>query len=292
MLEENFAQAIAAISPEDLLGKVKTWLAEPDNGLAQGMLEWLGKLAKEDKEITDDELKTLRVVLFYLALKREYGAFDALCELLGRDSFKNSVKPDDWIISNLHRILGSVATKDNKDALQSLTTTEGLSQEVREQALLTIHFLWLEKVIVTNEVTEIYRFLINKALAAGHLEERMAMALALNGAVVSGAALRTEIAALLDAGFIGEQNEMITKAVQAIMTQGKRFREIYQHQHKGFFKKPEDEIPAIHQPVVENIPEIPGEAKPITRSAPKIGRNDPCPCGSGKKYKKCCGKNA
>lgn len=25
---------------------------------------------------------------------------------------------------------------------------------------------------------------------------------------------------------------------------------------------------------------------------PKIGRNDPCPCGSGKKYKKCCGRNA
>ncbi len=24
------------------------------------------------------------------------------------------------------------------------------------------------------------------------------------------------------------------------------------------------------------------------RAAPKIGRNDPCPCGSGKKYKKCC----
>jgi hypothetical protein len=25
------------------------------------------------------------------------------------------------------------------------------------------------------------------------------------------------------------------------------------------------------------------------RSAPKTGRNDPCPCGSGKKFKKCCG---
>jgi uncharacterized protein YecA (UPF0149 family) len=24
------------------------------------------------------------------------------------------------------------------------------------------------------------------------------------------------------------------------------------------------------------------------RASPKIGRNDPCPCGSGKKYKKCC----
>jgi SEC-C motif-containing protein len=27
----------------------------------------------------------------------------------------------------------------------------------------------------------------------------------------------------------------------------------------------------------------------IVRGSPKIGRNDPCPCGSGKKYKKCCG---
>ncbi|MBO4265496.1 MAG: preprotein translocase subunit SecA [Clostridia bacterium] len=39
-----------------------------------------------------------------------------------------------------------------------------------------------------------------------------------------------------------------------------------------------------------------GESKPVTRrvpakSAPKVGRNDPCPCGSGKKYKKCCGAN-
>ena len=29
----------------------------------------------------------------------------------------------------------------------------------------------------------------------------------------------------------------------------------------------------------------------IVRSMPKVGRNDPCPCGSGKKYKHCCGRN-
>ena len=28
---------------------------------------------------------------------------------------------------------------------------------------------------------------------------------------------------------------------------------------------------------------------PITRDSAKVGRNDPCPCGSGKKHKKCCG---
>jgi SEC-C motif-containing protein len=32
--------------------------------------------------------------------------------------------------------------------------------------------------------------------------------------------------------------------------------------------------------------------KPVTREGPRVGRNDPCPCGSGKKYKKCHGKAA
>jgi SEC-C motif-containing protein len=29
-------------------------------------------------------------------------------------------------------------------------------------------------------------------------------------------------------------------------------------------------------------------APPVRNTGPKVGRNDPCPCGSGKKYKKCC----
>ncbi len=33
------------------------------------------------------------------------------------------------------------------------------------------------------------------------------------------------------------------------------------------------------------------QAPQPVRSAPKLGRNEPCPCGSGKKYKKCCGMN-
>ena len=36
--------------------------------------------------------------------------------------------------------------------------------------------------------------------------------------------------------------------------------------------------------------EMVGE-RPIVREEAKIGRNDPCPCGSGKKYKKCCGRD-
>ncbi len=36
----------------------------------------------------------------------------------------------------------------------------------------------------------------------------------------------------------------------------------------------------------------PVSTEPVRRAGPRVGRNDPCPCGSGKKYKKCCGKAA
>jgi uncharacterized protein YecA (UPF0149 family) len=32
------------------------------------------------------------------------------------------------------------------------------------------------------------------------------------------------------------------------------------------------------------------DIKPVVRANPKVGRNDPCSCGSKKKFKKCCGK--
>ena len=40
-----------------------------------------------------------------------------------------------------------------------------------------------------------------------------------------------------------------------------------------------------------NAPESSGPARPVSHSQKTPGRNDPCPCGSGKKYKNCCGKN-
>lgn len=41
--------------------------------------------------------------------------------------------------------------------------------------------------------------------------------------------------------------------------------------------------------IVENRYDEEDTKKPV-RKGKKIGRNDPCPCNSGKKYKKCCGR--
>jgi hypothetical protein len=40
-----------------------------------------------------------------------------------------------------------------------------------------------------------------------------------------------------------------------------------------------------------SMPFGPGPQFEPKRAASKVGCNDPCPCGSGKKFKKCCGRN-
>jgi preprotein translocase subunit SecA len=57
------------------------------------------------------------------------------------------------------------------------------------------------------------------------------------------------------------------------------------HEGRGFL--PPHGARTGNQPMNQGQTE--GKISTVRRSAPKVGRNDPCPCGSGKKYKKCCG---
>jgi len=49
--------------------------------------------------------------------------------------------------------------------------------------------------------------------------------------------------------------------------------------------------PAAMQAQAQPRGPAPPPRKSVVHAGPKVGRNDPCPCGSGKKYKKCCGKD-
>jgi len=57
-----------------------------------------------------------------------------------------------------------------------------------------------------------------------------------------------------------------------------------EHRERSYFKRIDGEWRFIDGLV--------DTGEPYRREEPKINRNAPCPCGSGKKYKKCCGKNA
>ena len=74
-------------------------------------------------------------------------------------------------------------------------------------------------------------------------------------------------------------------AVEAAMDGGRRMVALAQR---------EQDVEEMQEKQRQNYIMSRGEDKPETttvkRDQEKIGRNDPCPCGSGKKYKKCCGK--
>ena len=56
----------------------------------------------------------------------------------------------------------------------------------------------------------------------------------------------------------------------------------------------ESALETVHLDKNTGLPQsgpVDSKPQPIVNSGPKVGRNDPCPCGSGKKYKNCCGKN-
>ena len=66
-----------------------------------------------------------------------------------------------------------------------------------------------------------------------------------------------------------------------------RMRKFYRQEFTPYITKADGTV-------IKDIDQVPPEKKVIEsgtyrRETPKIGRNDPCPCGSGKKYKKCCG---
>ena len=57
----------------------------------------------------------------------------------------------------------------------------------------------------------------------------------------------------------------------------------------------ESAVETVHLDKNTGLPQsgpVDSKPQPIVNAGPKVGRNDPCPCGSGKKYKNCHGKNA
>lgn len=95
-----------------------------------------------------------------------------------------------------------------------------------------------------------------------------------------GALLADFSAFCQERGFEGEQSEAETNDA---------IREL----HEEWLQTPrpalEGKKPAA---VLEGGRLFPGKVETFRRQAPKVGRNDPCPCGSGKKFKRCCGKAA
>ncbi len=96
-------------------------------------------------------------------------------------------------------------------------------------------------------------------------------------------------------GIEDEAVEMLFKLRPAVP---ERFRGVFSQVHQelvhpdaGQFRHPAPEAAAPEASAVAGVSAKVPAAEPASRAgSEKVGRNDPCPCGSGKKYKKCCGR--
>lgn len=65
-------------------------------------------------------------------------------------------------------------------------------------------------------------------------------------------------------------------------------RKIHKQQQNARNMKLDKLASALHNAETDENEPLPPKITPFKRKSPKIGRNDPCPCGSGNKFKKCC----
>ena len=85
--------------------------------------------------------------------------------------------------------------------------------------------------------------------------------------------------------------QMISGIEEEAVEEISKLQPVRQERFKGVFSLVSQEFSHPEAARFERPPESePISTPPSVKSHPKVGRNDPCPCGSGKKYKKCCGR--
>ena len=166
------------------------------------------------------------------------------------------------------------------DTLDGLNA-DGLAEEIYDQAhkiyqakvdlLGENEFRQLERVVMLQTVDNLWK---DHLLSMDHLKE---------GIGLRGYAQQNPLLVYKKEGF-----DMFQETIDRIKmeTLGILFRiQLAEPEH----------IEDLHQPKEQKLifsggDGSPAAKKPVKREAEKIGRNAPCPCGSGKKYKKCCGR--
>ena len=170
--------------------------------------------------------------------------------------------------------------KPDNDTLDGLNS-EGLAQIVFEQAHAVYEekaamlggggdFRQLERMVMLQTVDNLWK---DHLLSMDHLKE---------GIGLRGYAQQNPLLIYKKEGF-----EMFQETIDRIKSEtlGILFRiQLAEPEHLEDLRKPKEQ-----NLIFSGSGDAPATKKPMKRQTQKIGRNAPCPCGSGKKYKKCCG---
>jgi len=241
--------------------------------------------------------------LYLLAQFREKRAYPAVVKMFSAPGETSYELVGDTVTEGLKQIFASVYD-GNPAPLHGLIENEVANEYVRDAAINAILVLEDTEQMPRAEVIEYFRSLFRGRLQRAH-------SFAWNGLVCAVADLPApelleEVRQAYAEGLIDESVADLEGIERDLAAPKPLHREgrplitdaISEMEHWACFH-PEDspptrpaEVQVAVPPPSPSPPPTPASyetPKPLIRE-PKIGRNDPCPCGSGKKYKKCCGK--
>ena len=268
-----------------------------------GMLEYTcenaEKLAEEEDYIAHI------YTLYLLAQFREQRAYPLICSLLYKPYKVLDKLLDDTITEGLPGILASVYNGDVK-LIKDIIENEEINGFVRSSALGSLVVLVAQGIIDRDEVVTYFQYLFHGGLAREY--SYIWNALAVSCYYLYPEETIEDIEVAYDEGLVDpttitfdEIKEQLNKNKQSVLEElhndpnyqfvNDTIREL---EYWACFDQKESKklLKLLKSPHMENanIEKVYSDTEPY-RVENKIGRNDPCPCGSGKKYKKCCGKN-
>jgi hypothetical protein len=237
--------------------------------------------------------RTLFFALHVLAEKAEGAAFGPLCRLL-LDAEAADLILGDAITTTLRGIL--ISTYDGKlAALQAVIEAEEANDFVREGALLALAYL-----VRTGRVPEakMRAYLLHLlAEMQPQAEHFVWIGWLLAVAHLGYSDLSEQAEELIRRGFVSERDWRIADFRQDLkrtLDDPERMAG-FAHDRIVPFKGAIKEFAGLHafsdqDNAAPALPDLPcyEVQPPVTNPLRRVGRNEPCPCGSGKKYKKCC----
>lgn len=238
----------------------------------------------------DEEYFAHMYALFLLAQFRETQAYPLVVKLARLKEAVIEALLGDSVTEDLSHILASVCDGD-LGPIKALIEDPTLYEYARDAALGSLCAMVAEGALDRDELIAYF-----KELFEGKLERTYSLvweSLAADSVDLYPEEVAEYIADAYAEGLVTRQY-MNPKDVDRALTKGKEATLDYFAQNaRGYIKNTVDEMKwwaCFTEPPRRKSPSPPHCYQPVlpVRQMPKIGRNDLCPCGSGKKFKKCC----
>jgi len=188
------------------------------------------------------------------------------------DGFKY---PEEWNIDGLLKYINNIYSVDNVSFDRN---QEDLDKEYLKEtcnAAIAEYYEEKEKEITSDRMREIERIILLRTVDTKWMDHIDAMDQLRQGISLRAMGNEDPVRAYQNEGY-----DMFNELIQSI--QEDTLRSLFHVRIDNQLER--KKVAKINEPQGDST------AKPVVKKK-KIGRNDPCPCGSGKKYKKCCGMN-